>query len=81
MKKRNQWMAAALAASLVLTGIPMNGLVSSASDADAFKGEEWFDQNDVFQVNREDAHTSFTGFDTLEYAKNPDLRKVKTDSP
>ena len=32
-----------------------------------FEGEEWYDQRDVFQVNREEAHTSFTSFNALEY--------------
>ena len=38
-------------------------------DGSQFEGEEWYDQRDVFRVNREDAHTSFTSFKTVEDAK------------
>lgn len=38
-------------------------------NASVFAGEEWFDQRDVFEVNREDAHTSFFSFATEEAAR------------
>lgn len=84
MKKHKPWIAAALAAGLVVSGVPAaagNAKEARDNDADIFKGEEWFDQNAKFEVNREDAHTSFTGFDKLENVKNPDLRKEKENSP
>ena len=34
-------------------------------EAPAFPGEEWYDQRDVFQVNREDAHTIFKSYDSV----------------
>lgn len=80
MKKRNQWVAAALALSVVMSGIPAESL-SAGKPSDVFKGEEWFDQNDVFEVNREDAHASFTGFDNLESVKSPQKRQQKEKSP
>lgn len=36
-------------------------------DGSQFEGEEWYDKRDIFQVNREEAHTSFTSFNALEY--------------
>ena len=36
--------------------------------APAFPGEEWYDQRDVYQINREDAHTSFIPFDSVSEA-------------
>ena len=80
MKKRNQWVAAALALSVVMSGIPAESL-SAGKPSDVFKGEEWFDQNDIFEVNREDAHASFTGFDNLESVKSPQKRQQKEKSP
>lgn len=41
-----------------------------------FKGEEWYDQRATYQVNREDAHTSFFSFDSIEDA----LVRDKKDS-
>ncbi len=38
-------------------------------EAPAFPGEEWYDQRDVFQVNREDAHTIFKSYDSVETAR------------
>lgn len=49
----------------VVTDIPM----PADPNAAVFEGEEWFDQPDVFQVNREDAHTSFFSFGTEEDAR------------
>lgn len=37
--------------------------------APAFPGEEWYDQRDVFQVNREDAHTIFKSYNSVETAR------------
>lgn len=34
-----------------------------------FKNEEWYDKKDIYQVNREDAHTSFFSFNTIEDAR------------
>ena len=55
----------------VVTDIPMpadpNGTV--------FAGEEWYDQRDVFQVNREEAHTSFFSFGNVEDARVRDKKK------
>lgn len=44
-------------------------------EAPAFPGEEWYDQRDVFQVNREDAHTSFKSYNSVETAR---VRKEDT---
>lgn len=44
--------------------------------APTFKGEEWYDQRTTFKVNREDAHTSFIPFDTVEEA----ITRNKEDS-
>lgn len=78
-------LAMTLSFAIVATGIPLTNITMEAQAAnyngDVFKGEEWFDQNDVFQVNREDAHTSFIGFDNLESVKNPTLRKNEEASP
>ena len=78
-------LAMTVAFCMAATGIPLSGIgvdVQAASnDGAVFKGEEWFDQNDVFQVNREDAHTSFVGFDNAESAKSPELRKKHEASP
>lgn len=41
-----------------------------------FAGEEWYDQRGVFQVNREDAHTSFSSFATVEDARVRDDSKI-----
>lgn len=38
-------------------------------NASVFAGEEWFDQRSVYEVNREEAHTSFFSFATEEEAK------------
>lgn len=38
-------------------------------EAPAFPGEEWYDQRAVFQVNREDAHTIFKSYDSVESAR------------
>ncbi|MDY3767715.1 MAG: glycoside hydrolase family 2 TIM barrel-domain containing protein [Lachnospiraceae bacterium] len=38
-------------------------------EAPAFPGEEWYDGNDVYQVNREDAHTIFKSYDSVEAAR------------
>lgn len=38
-------------------------------DGTQFAGEEWYDQRGTFQVNREDAHTSFFSFATVEDAR------------
>ena len=65
-------LAVTLVFSIAATGIPLSGIgvdVQAANNNSAiFKGEEWFDQNDVFQVNREDAHASFIGFDNINSA-------------
>lgn len=76
-------LAAALAFSVAATGIPLPGGVVQAAgnDSSVFKGEEWFDQNGVFQVNREDAHASFVGFDNANSVKDPSLRKKHDTSP
>ncbi len=76
-------LAAALAFSVAATSIPLPGGVVQAAgnDSSVFKGEEWFDQNGVFQVNREDAHASFIGFDNADSVKNPSLRKKHDTSP
>ena len=78
-------LAVTLVFSIAATGIPLSGIgvdVQAANNNSAiFKGEEWFDQNDVFQVNREDAHASFIGFDNINSAKNPELRKKHETSP
>lgn len=50
--------------------------VDQAEEAPAFPGEEWYDQRDVFQVNREDAHTSFKSYDSIESAR---LREKDTN--
>lgn len=41
-----------------------------------FAGEEWYDQRGVFEVNREDAHTSFSSFATVEDARVRDDAKI-----
>ena len=76
-------LAAALAFSVAATSIPLPGGVVQAAgnDSSVFKGEEWFHQNGVFQVNREDAHASFIGFDNADSVKNPSLRKKHDTSP
>ncbi|MCI9079462.1 MAG: DUF4981 domain-containing protein [Lachnospiraceae bacterium] len=76
-------LAAALAFSVAATGIPLpsNIVQAAGNDSSVFKGEEWFDQNDVFQVNREDAHASFIGFDNADSVKDPALRKKHETSP
>ena len=45
-------------------------------DGSQFEGEEWYDQNATFQVNREKAHTSFTSFASVEDAKERDADKA-----
>lgn len=35
-----------------------------------FAGEAWYDQTDVYGINREEAHTSFYSFDNVEEARN-----------
>ena len=78
-------LAITLALGMATTGIPLSGtgmsVQAAANDSSVFKGEEWFDQNDVFQVNREDAHASFVGFDNADSARNPQLRKQHDSSP
>lgn len=87
MNRKRRWIAMALAVSVTATGIPVSGIAADGQAGDAidyidqFKGEEWFDQNDVFEVNRADAHTSFIGFDNIESVKNYVLRKDKEASP
>lgn len=87
MNKQRKWIALALAAAVTATGIPVSGLAANGKTGkeidyiNQFKGEEWFDQNGVFEVNRADAHTSFTGFDNIESVKNYVLRKNKEASP
>ena len=41
-----------------------------------FEGEEWFDQRDVFQVNREAAHTSFFSFANVQDARTRNKKKA-----
>ncbi|MEG1297233.1 MAG: glycoside hydrolase family 2 TIM barrel-domain containing protein [Niameybacter sp.] len=36
---------------------------------EVFKGEEWYDQRATYEVNREDEHTSFLSFNTVEEAR------------
>lgn len=43
--------------------------------ASIFEGEEWYDQRDIFQVNREDAHTSFFSYKTVKEASNREQAK------
>ncbi len=78
-------IAITMAIGLTATSVPLSsaGITAKAAakDSSVFKGEEWFDQNDVFQVNREDAHASFVGFDSVESSKTPALRKKKEASP
>lgn len=78
-------LAMILVTGMAATGIPLSGtgmnVQAAANDSSVFKGEEWFDQNDVFQVNREDAHASFVGFDNADSVKNPSLRKQHESSP
>ena len=87
MKRQRKWIAMALAVTVTATGIPVAGLAANGRAGgdtdyiDQFKGEEWFDQNGVFEVNRADAHTSFIGFDNVERVKNYVLRKDKEASP
>lgn len=77
--KGKRLLSVALAVGITATGMPAVGartpVQAQAKDSSVFKGEEWFDQNDVFQVNREDAHASFVGFDNPESVKDPTLRK------
>ncbi len=83
--RRKKLLALALAFGITATGIPLSGPIANVQaaeyDSSVFKGEEWFDQNGVFEVNREDAHASFVGFDNLESVKNPVLRKNHSASP
>ena len=44
-------------------------------DGSQFAGEEWYDQRATFQVNREDAHTSFVSFGNVEDARVRDKEK------
>ena len=44
-------------------------------DGSQFAGEEWYDQRATFQVNREDAHTSFVSFGSVEDARVRDKEK------
>lgn len=87
MNRQRKWIAMALAITVTATGVPVAGLAADVRAGgeidyiDQFKGEEWFDQNGVFEVNRSDAHTSFTGFDNIESVKNYVLRKDKESSP
>lgn len=43
--------------------------MTQEQEAPAFPGEEWYDQRAVFQVNREDAHTIFKSYDSVEAAR------------
>lgn len=83
--RRKRLLAIALSFGIAATGIPLYGVhieVQAADrDSTVFKGEEWFDQNDVFEVNREDAHASFVGFDNAESVKDPVSRKKHEASP
>ena len=83
--KRKRFLAMMLAFGVTVTGFPVTGALvhvqAQTKDSSVFKGEEWFDQNDVFQLNREDAHTSFVGFDNADSVKNPALRKKHDTSP
>lgn len=45
------------------------------NNLDIFKGEEWYDQRGIYQVNREDAHTSFVSYNTIEDAVKRDKTK------
>lgn len=38
-------------------------------DGSKFKGEEWYDQRGTYQVNRQDAHTSFFSFGSVDHAR------------
>lgn len=84
--KAKQWLVTVLAAGITITGIPFSGMEIHAQtvgkDAkEKFSGQEWFDQNGVFEVNRSDAHASFIGFDKEASVKNPDTRKQHEQSP
>lgn len=87
MNRQRKWIAMALAATVTATGVPVSGIAANVQKSDdidyieQFKGEEWFDQNGVFEVNREDAHTTFTGFDNVENVKDYVKRKDKESSP
>ncbi len=43
--------------------------VGADPKGDVFKGEEWYDQRGTYEVNREEAHTSFFSFNTIEEAR------------
>ncbi|MBS5317400.1 MAG: DUF4981 domain-containing protein [Clostridiales bacterium] len=43
--------------------------IGSDPKGDIFEGEEWYDQRATYEVNREEAHTSFFSFDTVEDAR------------
>lgn len=83
-KLADRIVVSVLAASMVMSG-SMAALGTEASndgsgqnagddmtqtqEAPAFPGEEWYDQRDVYQVNREDAHTIFKSYDSVESAR------------
>lgn len=49
--------------------------IRSDPKGEIFKGEEWYDQRATYKVNREDAHTSFFSFDSVEDARVRDREK------
>ncbi len=57
----------------VVTDIPM----PADPNGSVFEGEEWYDQRSIFQVNREEAHTSFFSFANIKDA----LVRNKEKSP
>ena len=82
-------LAATLSVSLlsgcfITTALADDGSSQTVTDLPApadpngskFAGEEWYDQRGVFQVNREDAHTSFSSFATVEDARVRDDENI-----
>ena len=78
-------LAAVLGSSLLASGVQTAQALDASNDGSGktvtdipkpadpngstFKGEEWYDQRSVFEVNREDAHTSFYSFASVEDAR------------
>ena len=78
-------LAATLGSSLLAGGVQTAQALDASNDGSGktvtdipkpadpngsiFKGEEWYDQRSVFEVNREDAHTSFYSFASVEDAR------------
>ncbi len=84
--KAKQLLAMVLAVGITITGIPFSGMEIHAQTKgeqakEKFKGQEWFDENGIFEVNRSDAHASFVGFQNAESVKDPTSRKQHASSP